>query len=399
MTDLDSKYNLRPFLEAPESKLPVETIGLAAIDLGKFQYGQAGLEARRELASKLEKSLTTYGFFKLINHGIPVEEITKLRAITQSVFELPDQVKAEYQAGNQVLPEDHDRSLGVVRGVGFKPRGFWVYQKDVRDNVELFNFRHFLHKDIFFNRYQYHEFVKAHLEEVYAYYNKLHHEVLRKVLNLMDIILEVPEGTLWEKHFKVIENDIVNSGGGGARLLMYHELDKEYIEQTNGTWMRGHTDSTALTFILSQSVLALQIRDYATGEWKYLSHTPDSIIVNAGDSLKFLTGGYFKSAIHRVVLPPEDQLGYKRSTIIYFSDPSLTTVLHQDTLKSPKLNREVTTADDKPKITFKQWSDEKIGYFNKEDTSNESKQGVKLLGRETLMSYIDDPKRSAIKAT
>ena len=37
--------------------------------------------------------------------------------------------------------------------------------------------------------------------------------------------------------------------------------------------------------------------------WPY----SDGLIVNIGDAMEFITGGYFKSSIHRVVGPPDDQ--------------------------------------------------------------------------------------------
>jgi isopenicillin N synthase-like dioxygenase len=44
-------------------------------------------------------------------------------------------------------------------------------------------------------------------------------------------------------------------------------------------------------------------------------------VVNTGDALDFLTGGYYKGTIHRVVQPPQDQQQYTRLGVFYFIMP------------------------------------------------------------------------------
>lgn len=45
----------------------------------------------------------------------------------------------------------------------------------------------------------------------------------------------------------------------------------------------------------------------------------DFQVVNSGDSMEFLSGGFYKPTIHRVVQPPQDQRGYDRLSLIYFT--------------------------------------------------------------------------------
>lgn len=42
-------------------------------------------------------------------------------------------------------------------------------------------------------------------------------------------------------------------------------------------------------------------------------------MVNVGDSLEMLTGGFYKATIHRVVQPPRDQRGCTRLGAFYFA--------------------------------------------------------------------------------
>jgi isopenicillin N synthase-like dioxygenase len=44
-------------------------------------------------------------------------------------------------------------------------------------------------------------------------------------------------------------------------------------------------------------------------------------VINAGDCMEFLSGGYYKATIHRVVQPPADQRGYTRLGAFYFAMP------------------------------------------------------------------------------
>lgn len=44
-------------------------------------------------------------------------------------------------------------------------------------------------------------------------------------------------------------------------------------------------------------------------------------VINAGDVMEFLSGGFYKATIHRVIQPPVDQRGYGRVGVFYFAMP------------------------------------------------------------------------------
>lgn len=46
-----------------------------------------------------------------------------------------------------------------------------------------------------------------------------------------------------------------------------------------------------------------------------------SQVINAGDALEFLTGGFYRATIHRVVQPPPSQRGFERLGVFYFAMP------------------------------------------------------------------------------
>lgn len=164
------------------------------------------------------------------------------------------------------------------------------------------------------------------------YFSFLHNDLVRKLSNLFDLILEIPEGSTWSL-FEVEPNHPENSGGGFGRAMLYHPLTEEEEKKSENTWLRGHSDASALTFITPQPIASLQFRDHADGEWKYVGYRPNAFVVNVGDRLEFLTGGYARSTIHRVTRPPSDQRGHRRLGLIYFCDIKPNVYIDPDTIK------------------------------------------------------------------
>lgn len=383
---IDTQYNVRPFIDAPASKSNIVPIQLEAVDLSLFKEGLdlESIQSRLTLANQLEKSLSTYGFISLINHGIPSEEIDTLKAYAQSVCELPVEEQAKYLAGAWKSDlEDRTKSLGAERGPGFKPKGYWSMKNGVEDSIVHYNFANMLQSS--FSEGNYPPLIRAHLDEIADYFKQLHFKVLYKLTILCDIILEKPEGFLWENYFKVIDGDKQNSGQGAGRFMLYHKMDPEDQKKVDDNWLRGHSDQGAFTFITSQPILSLQIRDYYTGEWRYVGHKPNSLIVNVGDGLEFITGGFFKSSVHRVVAPPMDQRDWNRLVLIYFSSPKESCIVDPEPLDSPKLKRlGYTKPGEWDTITYQQWGNEKARLFGKKavnDVSGEEPNLVLLHGR------------------
>ena len=74
-----------------------------------------------------------------------------------------------------------------------------------------------------------------------------------------------------------------------------------------------------------------------SGEWKWVRPRDGSITVNVADALQFLTNGFLRSSIHRVVAPPADQTGVDRLGVLYFVRPEDSLELRP--VESPVLER------------------------------------------------------------
>ena len=71
----------------------IKARNIPRIDASRFDLRKA------EIAEQLWKASTEIGFFQLINHGIPQEQIDEAFALTERFFALPQETKAQYPLG------------------------------------------------------------------------------------------------------------------------------------------------------------------------------------------------------------------------------------------------------------------------------------------------------------
>jgi isopenicillin N synthase-like dioxygenase len=243
------------------------------------------------------------------------DEVDHQFAIGKEFFNLPTEEKLKYRA---------DLENGGYNG--YKPRGIREIVPGHFDNTEIYNIPKFIptytrpHPDLILQNWP----------EIEKFGKFIHHEVVSKLLVLFAIILELPEGYFLETHRYSEKSDC------HLRYMKYHARTQKENQELNNVWVKGHTDFGSLTLLFRQPVAALQVRT-PQETWKYVKPYPASITVNIADSLSFLTNGYLKSSIHRVVAPPPDQAHLDRLGVLYFVRPEDDLVLRP--VDSPLLER------------------------------------------------------------
>ena len=87
-----------------------------------------------------------------------------------------------------------------------------------------------------------------------------------------------------------------------------------------------HEDINLLTLLPAADGpgLELQLR---SGEWISVPHSPGQLIVNIGDMLQEVTGGYLPSTSHRVAIPDAEQPAFSRMSLPLFLHPRPDVVL------------------------------------------------------------------------
>lgn len=178
------------------------------------------------------------GFFYITNFGLDQESIDRQFAIGKELFNLPASEKLRYRA---------DLENGGYNG--YKPLGLREVRPGIQDNTEIYNIPKWipeLERD-------HPEIINAHREEIENFARHVNDKVVGKLLVLLAIILELPEGFFLEKHRYDERSDC------HLRYMKYHKRAPEQNEALDNVWVKGHTDFGSLTLLFRQPVAALQV--------------------------------------------------------------------------------------------------------------------------------------------
>ncbi|ERT02928.1 hypothetical protein HMPREF1624_01232 [Sporothrix schenckii ATCC 58251] len=284
------------YKQVPETAYDLEWAELATLDLSTFDQ-PGGKEA---LAKQLEAAIQSVGFFYIVNFGLSQEEVDRQFAIGKSVFELPMPEKLTYRA---------DLEHGGYNG--YKPLGLREVTPGITDNTEIYNIPKFIPAHA---ERPHPAVITANRPEIEHFARHIHDHIVGKLLVLFALILELPEDALTAHHRYDELSDC------HLRYMKYHHRSAADNAKLDNVWVKGHTDFGSLTLLFRQPVAALQVRG-SDGGWRWVKPLDGSITVNVADALQFLTNGFLKSSIHRVVAPPPDQAHIDRLGVLYFLRP------------------------------------------------------------------------------
>jgi isopenicillin N synthase-like dioxygenase len=144
----------------------------------------------------------------------------------------------------------------------------------------------------------------------------MHENVTHKLLRLIALVLGLHENSLVDGHLYKANCD------SSLRYMMYRARSEAENRTYKDLYLRGHSDNGTLTYVFQQPVAGLQVKRTKGSQWEYIRIPEGKVAVNVADMLEFLSNGYIKSGIHRVVAPPADQACMDRLGLLYFVRPS-----------------------------------------------------------------------------
>ncbi|KAL3420496.1 flavonol synthase [Phlyctema vagabunda] len=315
------KILIKPWDRPIETSEELEWAPLAKIDFARFD--EPG--GKQELAKQLYDALTRVGFWVVVNTGIDDDRVLRQFSIGNAFFKQP-------------LDEKRVNPCNFAEGeyFGYRENSRWVGDTGVKENIEMLNIPKAIPA---YENEPKHNIVQQNFTEIASFHREIWDKVIRKLFVLIAIILELPEEYLVKAHaYDEMSDDHL-------RYMIYNVRTQDEWDTAQAYSKGGHTDFGSLTLLFSQNIAGLQIRT-PEGTWKYVKPVKGGITCNAADTLTFLTKGFVKSTVHRVVTPPTDQLNTPRLGLLYFSRPGDTAPMKA--VPSPLLDRlGLLTSEDK----------------------------------------------------
>ncbi|KIK68323.1 hypothetical protein GYMLUDRAFT_256067 [Collybiopsis luxurians FD-317 M1] len=289
---------LAPHYEAaPRTKEALDFADLPVIDLSKYVNTDPAIHT--QIVEQVRSAMAEYGLFYIVNHGLTSAENTR-------IFDIADIPFSQVEEDEKQNYESRLKETGTQEG--YKPRQYYHINDGVRDQLEIYALDHDVHKG------NHPEALRPFLPELDHFARHSHINVLYPILRLLALGLGLPKDALvdlhlWEEYSTTY-----------MRFMKYYPRTEEEEMKAKSIWLKGHTDIGSITLMYSQPVSALQIRA-KDGSWKWVKHMENAIVVNTGDALEFLSGGFYRATTHRVVQPPSDQRAYTRLGLFYFVLP------------------------------------------------------------------------------
>ncbi len=241
-----------------------------------------GSNSEGNFVNLVKDSLTETGFFLLENHGIPAKLLKENNKLFNLFFEeLSFQQKMRYAIPSSFYQQGY-APLGVETG---------EYAK-VADNKEYFQYgdvRPMLQIDEIPK-------LKELSEELFFQFNSLY----KVLMGVIAVTLDMDRSYFDEE----LGNSIIRKIYYPAQLNP--TIQNEDVEVVRGGNVVGmcasrHTDINDVT-LLHATEPGLQL--FHNQKWLPVLCNFDTIIINSGDMLNHLTGGRYKSGLHRVVCQP-----------------------------------------------------------------------------------------------
>lgn len=273
------------YIFPPESrpgnfKIPFNS-SIPVIDLSEAQKGD-----RTNIIQKMIKASEEFGFFQIINHGVPVNQMKETMNVFKEVFHMPDEYKKSLCSNDPSKP-----CKMFTSSINYDSEKVHLWRDNLRHQCyPLEQWQHIWPE----NPPRYRECVGDFSTEV--------KKLGSRIMNLFGEGLGLEYG--------YFDNDLT----GSILLSVNHYPPCPEPNLTLG--ITKHSDPNLITILLQDDVSGLQV--FKDGEWIAVEALPHAFVINVGYQLQIISNGKLKSAEHRAVT----NSSHARTTGAFFVAPS-----------------------------------------------------------------------------
>jgi isopenicillin N synthase-like dioxygenase len=282
-------------------------LDVRSIDLSAFRAGDRA--AQFAVAQQLDLACRSDGFFAVTGHGVDQSVCDGVLDAFGQFFDRPPEDKRRWivsdEAANRGYSEYGKEGLAYSRGEMTPPDMFEAFNVGREDAVGEYYDRHraFYAPNVWPDE-------PRELRAAWLAYEHATRVVAQYILQAMALALDLPDQWFTSRCERAIVTTRANhyTRPAGAPAPLPDQMR-----------MGAHTDYGTLTILLADDVPGLQIcRD---GTWLDVAVRRGSFVCNLGDMLERWTNDRWTSTLHRVVPPPDEELGrFRRRSLARFLD-------------------------------------------------------------------------------
>ncbi|KAL5573465.1 hypothetical protein UlMin_023062 [Ulmus minor] len=246
-------------------------------------------EERKTILEQIKDACENWGFFELVNHGIPHELLDTVERMTKEHY--------------RKCMEQRFKELVASKGLD-------AVQAEVNDMdwESTFHLRHLPASNI------------SELPDLDDEYRKVMKEFSQKLEKLAEEVLDLLcENLGLEKGYLKKAFYGSKCPNFGTKVSNYPPCPKPDLIKG----LRAHTDAGGIILLFQDDkVSGLQL--LKDGQWIDVPPVRHSIVINLGDQLEVITNGKYKSVLHRVIA----QTDGTRMSIASFYNPGSDAVIY-----------------------------------------------------------------------
>lgn len=253
----------------------------------------------RNVAAKIGDACRDTGFFYISNHGIDVHLQEKLESLSRAFFALPldEKMKIRMELGGRAWRGYFPLGDELTSGRPDLKEGLY-FGEELGEVHPLVKAKTAMHgANLFPQIADFKETVLQYLKEM----EQLGHRLMRGVSLSLGLEPEYFYRSCTKEPLQLF------------RIFHYPHVPRATVGSDWG--VGAHTDYGLLTILRQDDVGGLQVMQQ--GEWTDAPPIANTFVVNIGDMLDRVTGGLYRSTLHRVAPPSRDRISFP-----YFFDPN-----------------------------------------------------------------------------
>ena len=278
-------------------------------DVPIIDLGGCTMPPTADIIAAVAGAAERFGFFQVVDHGIPDEQIEEVWAATRSFFEIPIEVKREISRSKENSRGYYDREL----------------TKNTRDQKEVLDIAHVPYPDRADdhpsnshsidgnNQWPRLDGFRETIVSYLASCNELAHWLLRAFCEGLG-----EHADHLAEHFGTDQTSFLRMNHYPVDDVLSPD-EAATVTSLGDMALHHHSDAGALTLLAQDDVGGLQVEH--NGEWIDVAPTPGALVVNTGDMMQVWSNDRYKAALHRVA--PRTRAS--RMSLPYFFNPSYAT--------------------------------------------------------------------------